>query len=87
MKLHTFLNKTFGANLVQDMMDSKHEDDESIQYFGIDAIEDASEPSYFVREFTGDVIVVKAIEGDTLFTGNEKEFRNYAKKVLATDNQ
>lgn len=88
MKIITLLNKLFGANKVADFMDSL-EDDESgiVEFWSIDEVEDAAEPTYFVRVFANGSFIASDINDKVLLeTTNEKELKNFLKVLASQSN-
>lgn len=86
MKLITLLNKAFGASRIADFMETIDDEEATeVEFWSIDAEEDAAEPMYFVRVYANGSFKVNEINGTVLLeTSNEKEFKTFLKVLAST---
>lgn len=84
MKVTTLIKKLFGEDSLYDMMKSKDEEDTEIEYWSIDTVEDAAEPTYFLRLYQDGLYKLSDINGNViLVTYIVPELKNKL-KVLAS---
>lgn len=83
MRIQTLIQKYFHKNAITDLMDVKDEDDKAVEYFSIDASEDDSEPSYFVRKFEDGLYQVTNLTGKVLLSTYNETYIKTLLKVLA----